>query len=152
MTVFPDGSKERLHGHNYYLSLTVELSTIEFASMVDFGPIKVAMAGLCQTWKERTLLATENPYFEIISQTEVEIEFLLCKQRYVLPRGDVLLLPIDNLAVEPLSKLACELLLHELRDILNPDVVLAIEVTVEENPGQGATTRHTLDSGLAKVL
>ncbi len=144
MTVFPGGRKERLHGHNYYLSLTVELSNIDFASMVDFGPIKEAMGALCSEWKERTLLATKNPYYEVISDTEEEIEFLLCKQRYVFPRGDVLLLPIDNLAVEPLSKLACQRLCESLGDVLNPDVVLAVEVTVEENPGQGATTRKEI--------
>lgn len=144
MTVFPDGSKERLHGHNYYVALTIELDSIAFESMIDFGPVKEALAQLCSDWKERTLLATQNPYFEILSDTETEIEFLLCKQRYVLPRGDVLLLPIDNLAVEPLSQLACDLLLQTMEAHLTPSVVRAIEVSIEENPGQGATTRREL--------
>ncbi len=144
MTVFPDGSKERLHGHNYYISLTIELSSIEFHSMLDFGPLKDALADLCSEWKEHILLATQNPYYELVSETESEIEFLLCKQRYVLPRTDVLLLEIDNLAVEPLSKLACDLLCATMQKHLSSDVVQAIEVTIEENPGQGATTRREI--------
>ncbi len=144
MTVFPDGSKERLHGHNYYISLTLELSSIEFGSMLDFGPIKDALADLCGEWKEHILLATQNPYYELVCLTESEIEFLLCKQRYVLPRTDVLLLPIDNLAVEPLSKLACDRLCANMKEHLSSEVVQAIEVTIEENPGQGATTRREL--------
>lgn len=144
MTVFPDGSKERLHGHNYYVSLTIELASIQFESMIDFGPVKDALATLCAAWKERTLLAADNPFFEIVSDTKKEIEFLLCKERYVLPRGDVLLLPIDNLAVEPLSDLACDRLLEALGDSLQPQIVRAIEVTIEENPGQGATSRREL--------
>jgi 6-pyruvoyltetrahydropterin/6-carboxytetrahydropterin synthase len=144
MTVFPDGSKERLHGHNYYVSLTIELRTIDFRSLIDFGPVKEALAELCAEWKEHTLLATENPHFEILHQDDIEIEFTLCKQRYVLPRGDVLLLPIDNLAVEPLSKLACDRLLSSMHDHLPGSVVSALEVTIEENPGQGATTRREL--------
>jgi 6-pyruvoyltetrahydropterin/6-carboxytetrahydropterin synthase len=147
MTVFPDGSKERLHGHNYYLSLTIELDSIEFKAMIDFGPVKEALAELCASWKERTLLATENPFFEIVEDNDVEIEFLLCKQRYVLPRGDVLLLPIDNLAVEPLSEFACDRLVETLREQLKAPCVRAIEVTIEENPGQGATTRRELSYG-----
>lgn len=145
MTVFPDGSKERLHGHNYYLSLTLELHSIAFAEMVDFAPIKKAIAKLCQEWKEHTLLATENPYYELISLSDEEIEFRLCKARYVLPREDVVLLPIDNLAVEPLSELACQKIVADLGDLLVPGVVEAIEVSVEENPGQGATTRHRIE-------
>jgi 6-pyruvoyltetrahydropterin/6-carboxytetrahydropterin synthase len=144
MTVFPDGSKERLHGHNYYLSLTIELERIDFASMIDFGPVKEALAELCLSWKERTLLAADNPFFEIVSDDEQEIEFRLCKQRYVFPRGDVLLLPIDNLAVEPLADFACDHLLETLSAQLKAPVVRAIEVTIEENPGQGATSRREL--------
>ena len=95
MTVFPDGSKERLHGHNYYLALTVELRNIDFASMVDFGPLKRALGTLVNEWKEYTLLATKNPYFELVRRDEEEVEFTLCGKRYVLPMSDVLLLPID---------------------------------------------------------
>ncbi len=144
MTVFPDGSKERLHGHNYYLSLTIELDSIQFESMIDFGPVKEALSQLCAEWKERTLLATKNPFFEIVSDSDREIEFLLCKERYVLPRQDVLLLPIDNLAVEPLADLAANRLLETLGEHLKPECVRAIEVTIEENPGQGATSRREL--------
>lgn len=144
MTVFPDGTKERLHGHNYYLSLTVELDNIRFDSMIDFGPIKSALGELCSKWKECTMLATENPFFELVRCEEDEIEFLLCKQRYVLPRADVLLLPIDNMAVEPLSAYACDWLLERLSDHLDPDTVVALEVTVEETLGQGGTTRRHL--------
>lgn len=144
MTVFPDGTKERLHGHNYYLSLTIELDNIQFESMIDFGPVKEALALLCAEWKERTLLASKNPFFEIVTDNETEIEFRLCKERYLLPRGDVLLLPIDNLAVEPLADLACDRLLQALGPHLKQEFVRAIEVTIEENPGQGATSRREL--------
>ncbi|MCP4444022.1 MAG: hypothetical protein GY811_01590 [Myxococcales bacterium] len=142
MTVFPGGRKERMHGHNYYVSLTVELSSIDFEHMVDFGPLKKALANLCNEWKEHVLLATKNPYYELVSDTEKEIEFALCGHRYVLPREDVLLMPIDNLAVEPLSNFACERLCTRMGAWLDHTTVKAIEVTIEENPGQGATTRH----------
>lgn len=141
MTVFPGGRKERLHGHNYYVSVTVELADIRFEHMVDFEPIKEALSLLCREWKECTLLARDNPHFELLRDDDEEIEFRLCGQRYVLPRGDVLLLPVDNTAVEPLSAHAAELLVERLGEHLRPDAVVAFEVTIEENPGQGATTR-----------
>ena len=144
MTVFPDGSQERLHGHNYYLSMTVELRSIRFEDMIDFAPIKEALAQLCLEWKERTFVARDNPHLSILSNDEREIEFTLCGERYVLPQADVLLLPIDNAAVEPLSAHACDRLCEILKDDLPTDVVKAIEVTIEENPGQGATTRREL--------
>ena len=40
--------------------------------------------------------------------------FRLCGKRYVVPREDVILLPIDNIAVEPLAAHICELLIERL--------------------------------------
>jgi 6-pyruvoyltetrahydropterin/6-carboxytetrahydropterin synthase len=144
MTVFPGGRKERLHGHNYYLSMTVELREVAFEKMIDFEPIKQALADLCAGWKEHTMLAERNPHYQELRRDATELEFTLCGSRYVLPLEDVLLLPIDNVAVEPLSAHATDLLMERLGDVLRADTVNAVEVTVEENPGQGATTRREL--------
>jgi len=138
MTVFPDGTKERLHGHNYQLSVSIEVGDVSLAKMVPFGPIKAALAELCALWKERTLLAADNPYFEIIRDDD-ELEFRLCGERYVLPRGDALLLPIDNVAVEPLAAHVAELLVARLGAVLAGAQVLGLEATISESPGQGAS-------------
>jgi 6-pyruvoyltetrahydropterin/6-carboxytetrahydropterin synthase len=138
MTVFPDGTKERLHGHNYTVALALELDTVELAAMLPFSPIKAAIADLCQAWKERVLIAAHNPHLQIIRDDERELEFVLCGDRYVLPRGDVLLLPIDNISVEALSVHVAELLQATLTGVLAPHAT-ALEITVEESPGQGAS-------------
>lgn len=144
MTVFPDGSKERLHGHNYHVGIGVDLTDVSFANMIAFAPLKEAVATLCLEWKERTLLAERNPYFELVRDDADELEFRLCGQRYVLPRQDVLLLPIDNIAVEPLAALVAELLLERLAHVLQSEVVTGLEVRVSESPGQGAVCYRSL--------
>ena len=90
MTVFPDGRKERLHGHNYRVAVALELADISFSRMVEFQTIKQAIGSLCAEWKERVLIARENPFLEILRDDGVEFEFRLCGQRYVLPAEDVL--------------------------------------------------------------
>jgi 6-pyruvoyltetrahydropterin/6-carboxytetrahydropterin synthase len=141
MTVFPDGRKERLHGHNYYLAVEVELADVSFARMVEFEPLKEACAALCDRWKDHLLLARDNPHFELVRDEGGEIEFRLCGQRYLMPREDVLILPIDNVSVEALSAHAAELVVEKLREVTKTGVVSAISIRVEESPGQGATTR-----------
>ena len=144
MTVFPDGTKERLHGHNYYMGIAVELSDVSFRNMVPFEPIKTAVAALCSEWKEHTLLATDNPHMEVRRDADGEIELFLCGERYVLPRRDVLLLPVDNITVEALAALAADILIERLGSVLRRDLVEAVEVRVTESPGQGAVCCRAL--------
>lgn len=144
MTVFPDGSKERLHGHNYTVAIALELSDTSFAKIIPFAEIRAALAELCGSWKERVLLAEKNPHFEIVHLSEHELEFRLCGKRYVLPLEDALLLPIDNIAVEPLAGHCAELLAARLRPILSQPHVRSLEVTIAESPGQGATAHLRL--------
>ena len=133
MTVFADGTKERLHGHNYTIAIELEVERVDLAAMVPFAPLKAALAELCAAWKEHVLLAAKNPFFEIV-RDDAELEFRLCGERYVMPRRDALLLPIDNISVEALAAHVAELLAARLS---HPSA-RALAVTVEESPGQGA--------------
>jgi 6-pyruvoyltetrahydropterin/6-carboxytetrahydropterin synthase len=139
MTVFADGSKERLHGHNYTIALEIEVERVELASMVPFAPLKAALAELCAAWKEHVLLASKNPFFELVRDGD-ELEFKLCGDRYVMPRQDALLLPIDNISVEALAVHVAAL----LRARIAPTGALSLAVTVEESPGQGARCELSL--------
>ncbi|MBP6629491.1 MAG: 6-carboxytetrahydropterin synthase [Kofleriaceae bacterium] len=139
MTVFPDGSKERLHGHNYQLTLALELRDVSFAAMVPFSDLKDVLAALCTAWKERVLLADRNPHFELVRDDGHEVEFRLCGERYVLPAGDVLRLPLDNIAVEPLAAHVADHVAAAAAAVLAQPHVLGYEVGVYEQPGQGAT-------------
>ena len=140
MTVFADGTKERLHGHNYTIAVALEVERVDLGAMIPFAPIKQALAALCGAWKEHVLLAGANPFFEIV-RDDAELEFKLCGERYVLPRGDALILPIDNISVEALSAHIAAL----LRDRISaPPQAISLVVTVEESPGQGASTEVCL--------
>jgi len=134
MTVFPDGTKERLHGHNYTIAVAIEVEGIELAKMVPFASIKAAIGELCRAWKEHVLIAGRNPHL-VIQRDADELEFTLCGERYVMPRRDALLLPIDNISVEALAAHVAEL----LRARIAATGARGLEVTVEESPGQGAS-------------
>jgi 6-pyruvoyltetrahydropterin/6-carboxytetrahydropterin synthase len=140
MTVFPDGTKERLHGHNYTVAVAVELDGVALAAMLPFAALRLAVGELCTAWKERVLLAARNPFLAIVRDDERELEVKLCGDRYVFPRDDVLLLPIDNISCEALAAHVAEL----LRPRIASPHARALEVTVEEHPGQGASCELAL--------
>ena len=137
MTVFADGTKERLHGHNYTIAIAIELDQIDVAAMIPFAPIKAALGELCAAWREHVLIAANSPFLEIVRDDD-ELEFRLCGERYVMPRHDALLLPIDNISVEALAAHVASLLQARI-GALDAAHVRALEVTIEESPGQGAS-------------
>lgn len=142
MTVFADGTKERLHGHNYTIAVALEVDAVDLAAMIPFAPLKAALGELCEEWRERVLLAETNPYLEIV-RDDSELEFRLCGERYIMPRGDALLLPIDNVSVEALAQHVAKRLC-DVPAIQVPHV-RSLAVTIEETPGQGATCEIPLN-------
>ncbi|HKE15499.1 MAG TPA: 6-carboxytetrahydropterin synthase [Kofleriaceae bacterium] len=144
MTVFPDGRKERLHGHNYTVAVALDLASVSFDQLIDFASIKREVAALCAEWRERTLVAERNPATAILRRSDGELELTVCGRRYVLPEEDALLLPIDNTTVEALSAHWAELLATRLAAVLDRSAAIGLEVRVEESPGQGASTYREL--------
>jgi 6-pyruvoyltetrahydropterin/6-carboxytetrahydropterin synthase len=145
MTVFPDGTKERLHGHNYQLGLELELTDVAFARMLPFAAVKECLAQLCLELRERVLIAEHNPLTTIVRAEAAEVELTVCGRRYVLPREDVLLLPVDNISVEALAAYLGDRVVAALAPSLEPGLVSALELWVSESPGQGSTCRLELE-------
>jgi 6-pyruvoyltetrahydropterin/6-carboxytetrahydropterin synthase len=139
MTVFPDGSKESLHGHNYRPEVTVELSDISLPQMIAFQEFKAVMKAISDHWDEKVLLAAQCPYLKIQSHNQTEIDFLLCGKRYVIPASEVVLLPVDNVTTETLAEEYLRLFVERLGDQLKGKVITGIQMRVDEIDGQGAT-------------
>ena len=138
MTVFPDGTKEALHGHQYQPTLTVVLKDASFKKMVSFSEFKVAMKKIAALWDEKVLVATTNPHYEEVKHSKNSLEFTLCGKRYVLPSDEVVLLKTDNITCENLAKAYFEFLNAELEDEFASSNIRSVSVYIEESPGQGA--------------
>lgn len=138
MTVFPDGTKESLHGHNYQVSLEVEFQEHPAKEIVLFSELKNAVENLCHNWDEKVLLAEKSPHFEIKSQKKNALHFMLCKKEYLLPGDEAVLLPVDNITCENLTAL----FLKEFVSLLSAKTkknLTEIVLCIEESPGQGAS-------------
>jgi 6-pyruvoyltetrahydropterin/6-carboxytetrahydropterin synthase len=137
MTVFPDGTKEALHGHNYSTEVEWELSSISLSEMLSFAAVKSALREICENWDEKVLLAELCPFFKKQSGNG-SLSFTLCQKAYLLPLEEVELLPIENVTCENLAALMLRLLLEKLEPREDFKPVLSLAITVNESPGQGA--------------
>ena len=138
MTVFADGTKERLHGHDY--SVQVELQLKDDDAFVEFRQVKTILVAPCSEWDERLLPPARSMFLKIQKQSP-ELEFTLCGARYVLPADECVMLPVDNVTVESLAaELAARFTLAWRKDATLPDLS-SLEVVITETPGQSAGVR-----------
>jgi 6-pyruvoyltetrahydropterin/6-carboxytetrahydropterin synthase len=126
------GRSERLHGHNYRVSLRVRGVIGEDGTVVDFAPLKTALRALCAELHERMLVPTRSPRIRV-EEFPDSVHLTEGSRRFSLPRGDVVLLPVVNTTCECLAAH----LLGSLRGRLG-HAGYRLELLVEETPGQGA--------------
>jgi 6-pyruvoyltetrahydropterin/6-carboxytetrahydropterin synthase len=133
---------ETLHGHNYRASVVVE-GGIDAESwyVLDFSALKKLMRRLTAELDHRVLLPRDNPKLAISADAESVRVAFDGQPRYVFPARDCVILPIPNTTVEMLA----QYLTGRVRAELGVVNVKAIEIAVEENFGQSASYRETLD-------
>jgi hypothetical protein len=83
------------------------------------------------------LLATKNPVIEV-DESAARVDVRYRDREWVFPRGDCILLPIENTTAELLARYIAGRLLNTLKskEGFLPEV---LRVEVEEAPGQSAT-------------
>jgi len=138
------GFRERLHGHNYRVSVRVEGDLGTEGYVIDFGDIKRITKQLCDEMNEKTIVPSASDCIRI-SQTNGQIE-LACEDgsRFSFPEKDCVLLPIRHSSAEELAAYVCGRLVEALRS-LRERRLNAIEVAVAEAPQQEARYRMSLD-------
>src|SRR5262245_29235057 len=98
-TLFPDGGRERLHGHNYSLGLEMAADSLDNGFVVDFGPVKTVAREICLRLDEKVLLPTSERIR--LQNANLNIEILVDETDfYSFPEMDVIQLPAENVSGE----------------------------------------------------
>lgn len=128
---------ERLHGHNYRAAVEVAGPLAADFYVFDFVALKARMKEITDDLDHHMLLATRNPVIAVVD-TGPTVEVTYKDRRWLFPRDDCKLLPIENTTAELIARYLAERLLESLRERHGfvPDV---LRVEVEENVGQSAT-------------
>jgi 6-pyruvoyltetrahydropterin/6-carboxytetrahydropterin synthase len=136
---------EGLHGHNYRASVTVEGRLNEESWFVfDFVELKRMMRRLCDEIDHLVLLPLQSDRVQVQEEGDNVTVAVDGRPRYVFPRRDCALLPIPNTTVEMLAEMLIDRLRAAFKEA-GATGITAIEMEVEENFGQSATCRVTLD-------
>lgn len=134
------GRCERLHGHNYGVSVALEGRLTDDAYVFDFVVLKRIVRQICDELDHRFLLPSQSEDLDV-RQGEDQWEIRYEDRRYMLPAADVLSLPVDNITAERLAEHISDRLLQALADYETSHLA-ALSVGVEEAPGQTAYYTH----------
>ena len=126
---------EALHGHNYQVSVALEGELDRAGVVLDFIAFKPMVKRICDTLDHRTLIQTESPAIKLRQRVK-EIEVRYKKQKIVLPRQDVILLPLANTSTELLAEHLANQIRRQVRQQFPGSKIRYMEVGVEEARGQ----------------
>jgi 6-pyruvoyltetrahydropterin/6-carboxytetrahydropterin synthase len=159
------GYRERLHGHNYRVSVRLRGSSHigPDGYVLDFGCIKAVTRQVCKELNEHFLCPILSNVMTITTTTitttttttassdqpppQQEQVRLECEDGsvFVFPKQDCVMLPLVHATTEELSIYLWGRLLEGLQsDYLRDRGIQSMEVTVSEAPNQEATFRHDI--------
>lgn len=134
------GNCEPLHGHSYEVAAEVQGGLGEDALVVNFIGLKAVLRDLSKELDHKFMLQAESRMLEI-EETETAWKVRTpANTGYVLPKADVIALPIDNTTAERLAEWFSTRLIQwmEGRGASN---VQTLTVEVWEGPGQRGAHR-----------
>lgn len=144
-TILDADNAERLHGHNYQVAVELEFSELNSNGMaVEFNQIKPAVKAITEQWDEKILIPTQCPFLslgkiKLNGQTHLQVQF--GPRCYQFPESEVLYLEIVNATTEELARTFAD---HLLSALILPPTATALQVTILETYGQGASYKKIL--------
>ncbi|TAJ25414.1 MAG: 6-carboxytetrahydropterin synthase [Planctomycetota bacterium] len=134
--IFEDGSAERLHGHNYRVYVEIEARLSQHGLVIDFKQVKPVVRELVDELDEHWLVPGEHAELRHAEREDGSIEVRYRERRYVAPREDVIVLPINNTSAENFATWLARELQRRLAARFADLVVQRLRVAVEETAGQ----------------
>ena len=136
-TIFSATHRENLHGHNYQVSVALELVVGENGLSFDYRDYRYKMNHLCKTLHQGLLIPTLSPYLKVREEGDsVFLEYSDEKMTFL--KRDVILIAIRNITVEELSRWFTEQLLKDYDQLLH-DHILSVSVKVFSGLGQSGS-------------
>jgi 6-pyruvoyltetrahydropterin/6-carboxytetrahydropterin synthase len=128
------GACERLHGHNYDVTVEIEGELTDDGWVIDFAVLKSLTRELCLELDHKFILQRDSKALQI-EEGEGTWNVRFLERGWVFPTSDVVALPIENSTAEQLARWFAGRL-HTALATRGATKLASITVGVEEMPGQ----------------
>lgn len=152
------GFRERLHGHNYRISVRL-LGTRTIGQdgyVLDYGDIKAVTKKVCKEMNEYFICPMLSPVIQITELTDdkgTKSVQLICEDgtKFLFPKEDCAMLPIAHSTTEELAIYMWGKILDELdAEYLLKRGIHTMEITCAEAVGQEAVFRMKIPENVSK--
>ena len=131
-TTFSAEEAERLHGHNYYVSVNLKgCSKLTNGMIVDLNDPKKPIKKLLDELDEKVLIAENNPFLKL-NLSKQKVELIYNKKHYEFPTEDCSVLPLENITIESLAFYVAQ----SLKETFSKYPIQAFSIEVAETRGQ----------------
>ncbi|MCD6503339.1 MAG: 6-pyruvoyl tetrahydropterin synthase family protein [Euryarchaeota archaeon] len=128
------GKCERLHGHDYYVSIKLYGPVSDDGMIVDFSIVKSALKKIVEELDHKVLVPEKK-----VTKREDGLVFIKKDDKIMcIPEEDVKVLPIEVVTAEELAKYVAERLYEMLSDEIRRRGIYQIEICIDEGGGQEA--------------
>ena len=134
--IFPDGTAERLHGHNYRVYVTIDAALDRFGLVLDFKTVKPVIRAMVDELDEHWLLPGEHPVLSAARREDGVVEVRYLERYYAAPEEDVIILPMNNVSAENLATWLGRELRRRLETRFEHLLIRQMTLAVEETSGQ----------------
>ena len=146
--IFPDGSAERLHGHNYRVAVEIDGALSRHGLVIDFKAVKPVIRELVDELDEHWLVPGRHPELRAVRDGHGSTEVTYRERVYRAPDADVIILPVNNMSAENLATWIGRELHRRLAERFPALHVRQLRCSVEETDGQRGVY-HYADDGSA---
>ena len=127
---------ERLHGHNWRVAAELTGPLDENGYVFDFIALRDQLQKTVDSLDHRVLLPTQHQMIKVSEENE-EIQATFEKRRWVFPKEDCILLPMENTTAELIAHWIGQQLMTVIRSH-GSNQIESVQIEVEENFGQWA--------------
>lgn len=121
---------ERLHGHNYQVSVTVQGTLNAQGMLIDFRELKRRVRQLCQQWDHQILLPQHSKKIKLSKEGPQTIVRTPASE-YSFPTTDVVVLDVIETTAEELASILCSMLIKDLR--IDFPTITQVTVSINES-------------------
>ena len=134
--IFPDGTAERLHGHNYRVFVDIDAALSEHGLVIDFKTVKPVVRELVDELDEHWLVPGEHPELTVERLGDGRTEVRYRERHYLAPDEDVIIMPMNNLSAENLATWIGRELRRRMTERFPDLAVRRLDLAVEETSNQ----------------